>query len=96
MNEGIKSLEKRGAKRFVLWLVYLIFAFMWNVNNVDNFYSGAGLSLIALSVFTVIDEKIKEGYFFDPKDLKGKGWTHEKLVFWSAVFGAVLLMIGGV
>ncbi|MBO8181025.1 MAG: hypothetical protein H0Z19_11260 [Archaeoglobus sp.] len=43
-------------------------------------------SLIWLIIFIIIDEKIKEGYFFDPRDVK-KPLTHENL---AAIVSTIL------
>jgi len=44
-----------------------------------------------LSVLTLVDEIIKEGYGFDPHDLISPALTHEKLLI---VFASLAVVLG--
>ncbi|MBO8180865.1 MAG: hypothetical protein H0Z19_10405 [Archaeoglobus sp.] len=72
---------KNWKKRVWWWMVgVLVFIFLLKHMFIP--------SLIWLIIFIIIDEKIKEGYFFDPHDVK-KPFTHENL----AVIASTILAI---
>jgi len=45
---------------------------------------------LTLSLFTLIDEFVKEGYVFDPNDLINLSLTHEKIFLCFLVIGLFL------
>lgn len=92
-EESVKQLKQRAKSRAVLWLVYILSVLYLNLNS-DDFYNSVGLTMIGLGISMLIDERLKEGYFFKIEDLKGKKYTHEKLAVWSIIVGVLTILAG--
>ncbi|MBO8180259.1 MAG: hypothetical protein H0Z19_07245 [Archaeoglobus sp.] len=73
-------------KRLPFWVVgFLVFIFLLKYKFI--------LSPLWIIIFILIDEKIKEGYFFDPRDVK-KPLTHENLAVITSAILAVIALLG--
>jgi len=51
---------------------------------------------LTLSLYTLVDEFVKEGYVFDPNDLINLSLTHEKIFLCFLVIGLLLGLRKGV
>jgi len=84
----IYNLRKRWKKRAPIFATYV-----FSLSNLVQFISSSIekilLFMLLTGVIIIIDEWIKEGYFFDPKDIGGL--THETLLL---VFVPFLLPLG--
>ena len=73
---------KNWKKRLPFWIAGLfVFIFLLKYSLI--------LTPVWTIIFIFIDEKIKEGYFFDPHDVK-KPFTHENL---TVIVSAILTII---
>ncbi len=72
MEDPKESLTKQIRRRFVWWLIggALI---IWTVENFELAFP------LALAIFLLVDEKLKEGYWIKRSDFK-KPFTHEWLL----------------
>lgn len=93
---GLKRLDdlKKGlSKRVVLWIGYGIGLLLY-ILAVDDFYWSMAIGNLLLAGLGLVDEKIKEGYWFKRSDLAGRHWTHEKLIVWAFINGLAMLVLG--
>lgn len=88
-----EQLGKNVRKRVKFWAVYFLFVVVLFMASSD-FYLDMGLALIGMSILGIVDEKVKEGYWFRFSDLKGRKYTHEKLIVWSFIVGVLTLVFG--
>ncbi len=73
----IYNLKKRWKRRTPIFLTYA-FSATNIVYTIGSFFEKVFIILFITGIMILIDEWVKEGYFFDPRDLGGL--THETLL----------------